>query len=249
MSSSDELLIGSLRALRDADEPTESAEFTAQVLTRVSELASPNVLRRRKLRRRLSAGTLALILGVVPGPRMALARWLGLGSVRIERGRATLEGIPKPILELDLGTRSNVADASRQLGRHMAVAADRQPAGVWVQKPDPSRGNVVAVNSVYVRGKVVALVSELPGGANVAVAGKIVGPGTRTEFLTIKERTAVWISGAPHQVGFLDANGTIVYEPVRLTGNVLLWADDTRTIRIEGLQDRSAAIALLQELR
>ena len=249
MSSSDELLIDSLRALSATAEPTESPEFTAQVLARVSQLANPKVLRRRKLRRRLGMGTFAVILGVIPGPRTALARWLGIGSVRIERGDATFEGIPKPILDLDLGTRSSVADASRQLGRHMAVAADQQPAGVWVQKPGPSRGIVVAVNSVYVRGKAVALVRELPGGANVAVVGKIVGPDTQTEFLTINERTAVWISGAPHQVAFLDGNGNIVYEPVRLAGNVLLWADDTRTIRIEGLQDRSAAVALLQALR
>ena len=243
-----EQLIDDLRALRNTTEPTSSPDFTVQVLSRTSQLAPPSALRQRKRWRRLGVGSLAVILAVVPGPRMALARWFGIGSVRIERDQTTFQGIPKPILELDLGDRSNVADASRQLGHRMFLTTDRQPAGVWVQKPDPSRPGVVTVNSVYIRGKGAALVSEIPGPGDVAIAGKTVGPGTRTEYLTIKNRTAVWISDAPHQVGYLDATGNIVYAPVRLAGNVLLWADDTRTIRIEGLRDRAAAITLLEKL-
>lgn len=58
---------------------------------------------------------------------------------------------------------------------------------------------------------------------------------------------AAWISGHPHEVAMIGPSGL---EPVavRLAGNVLVWADQNRTIRIEGLENRDAATALLESL-
>ena len=104
------------------------------------------------------------------------------------------------------------------------------------------------VNTVYVTGRQTVLVSELPTTGNVYLNQKFLGPDAKMEFVTIKRRPAAWLYGAPHEVVVQRPSGDVATLPVRLAGNVLLWADDTRTIRIEGLNDRAAAIAILGRL-
>lgn len=250
----DEALIRSLRELGEDIDVTKRDDgagdrFVTQVRRRVDHLPPPRVLRRRRLRRRIGAGAVAVVLAVVPGPRAAVARWLGIGSVRVQTdpGR-TIEGVPPEVLDVELGERSTLADASALLGHRVAVAAGSGPAGVWVQQPDAARRRSVIVNTVYKTRAGVVLVTELPGPGNVYVNKKLLGGGTRMDFLTIRGRPAIWFSGAPHEIAIQDASGEVAITPVRLAGNVLLWADDTRTIRIEGLDDQASAVALLERL-
>ena len=250
----DEALIRSLRELGEDIPVTKRNDgagerFVTQVRRRVDGLPPPRVLRRRRLQRRIGAGAVAVVLAFLPGPRAAVARWLGIGSVRIQNdpGRR-IEGVPPEVLDLELGARSTLADASALLGHRVAVAAGSGPAGVWVQQPDAARLRSVIVHTIYRTRAGVVLVTELLGPGSVDVNKTLLGGATPMEFLTIRGRPAIWFSGAPHEIAVQEASGEAVITPVRLAGNVLLWADDTRTIRIEGIDDQASAVSLLERL-
>jgi hypothetical protein len=248
----DELLVEQLRALGESDDRRVGAAFfNVAVVRRVNDLPPPATIRRRRVIRRVAAGLLVAILGVAPGPRTAFARWLGIGSVRVETGtsgRNTNIGVPAPLGALDLGRRSTMRDASERLGHHVAVLRGRTPTSVWVQSLDAGRPNIVSVNTVYADGRGIILVNELPGPGSVYVNKKLLVEGTQIDFLTIRNQSALWFGGAPHEVGVVDASGKISMMQTRLAGNVLLWADTTRTIRIEGVNDKATAVALLESL-
>ncbi len=226
---------------------SDAAEFTSAVLARLRTLPTPRRHQRRLRWRRVGALMVAVTLIVAPQPRGAVARWLGIGSVRIERDSTRrVTALPSAISDLDLGTISSVAEASVELGRPMAVRKDRAPDRVWVQ---PTPGSpTIAVNSVYVDSGSTILVSELPGPGNVAMNKKLLGQGSQLDFFAVKGRPAVWISGSPHEVLVQLADGYVSVMPVRIVGDVLLWADDVRTLRIEGATNRAAAIAALELL-
>ncbi len=244
-----ENLVESLHAMRVELSRTadrDPAEFTAAVVGLVETLPPPHVVRRRLWLRRVAALALTTGLIVAPQPRGAVARWLGIGSVRIERDTTRrVAALPSAIADLDLGTISSVANAEEELGRPMAVRRDRSPDRVWVQM---SGSPTVAVNSLYVDKASTILVSELPGPGSVVMNKKLLGQGAQLDFFAVKGRSAVWISGSPHEVLVELASGSVSVMPVRIAGNVLLWADEVRTLRIEGVTDRAAAISVLEAL-
>lgn len=245
-----ENMVDSLHEMRDELSLTsdrDPATFTAAVVRRLGTLPAPRLIRRRLWRRRVAALALTAGLIVAPQPRGAVARWLGIGSVRIERDSARrVTAVPAAIAGLDLGSLSSVAEASAALGRPIAVRRDRPPDLVWVQ-PMPGTP-AITVNSVYLANGSTILVSELPGPGNVVMNKKLVGRGSELDFFSLNGRSAVWISGSPHEVLVQTANGSVSMMPVRIAGDVLLWADDVRTLRIEGAKDRAAAIAVLESL-
>ncbi len=244
-----ENLVESLHAMRVELARTADRDpvaFTAAVVGLVETLPPPRVIHRRLWLRRVAALALTTGLIVAPQPRGAVARWLGIGSVRIERDTTRrVTALPSAIADLDLGIISSVADASEALGRPMAVRGDRSPDRVWVET---SGSPTVAVNSVYVDKASTILVSELPGPGNVAMNKKLLGQGAQLDFFAVKGRSAVWISGSPHEVLVQLASGSVSVMPVRIAGNVLLWADDVRTLRIEGVTERAAAVSVLEAL-
>lgn len=245
-----ENIVDSLHEMRDALSRTsehDAAAFTASVVGRLATLPAPRSLRRRLWRRRVTA--LALIAGLIvaPQPRGAVAHWLGVGSVRIERDSNRRVGaLPAAIVDLDLGTVTSAEVASAELGHPIAVRRDRPPDLIWVQ-PTPGT-SAITVNSVYLDNGSTILVSELPGPGNVVMNKKLVGQGSQLNFFSVRGSSAVWISGSPHEVLVQGANGYVSVMPVRIAGDVLVWADDLRTLRIEGAKDRGAAIAMLASL-
>ena len=244
-----------------ADDHGAVAAFEAGVLRGITGMPAPRQRRRRRIARHVATVAAAAVLAIVPGPRTAIAHWFGIGSVRIERDTTReVTGPPFSVLDLDLGTPSTLAHAQARLGRTVATISGHVPAGVWIQPFGPAGSDSVIVNSVYATGPLkdvfgaaggtddAVLVSQLAGSGDVYINKKLLGQGTQMEFLTIRGERAVWLRGDPHEVLMRDAHGTIDVVPVRLAGSVLLWADSTRTIRIEGLSERSAAIAVLERI-
>jgi hypothetical protein len=43
----------------------------------------------------------------------------------------------------------------------------------------------------------------------------------------------MWIEGAPHTVAYLDADGRLVPDTLRLAGNALIWQLGEITLRLE----------------
>ncbi len=243
MSKHDAELIASLREIgtqTDALTIEVDSTFVDAVSRRVGSLPSPRVWRRRRVLRRSLAALTALFLVVVPGPRQAFARWLGIGSVRITNGPVPT-GLPPAIRDLNLGEPATPKAATAIMKHPIWKPQRGVPLGIWIEPNRPM------VNSVYRVDGHDVLVSELPGPGNVYVLKKTAAQGSPIDFFQVRGATAAWISGHPHEIAMLGPSG-LETVAVRLAGNVLIWADQTRTIRIEGLENRDDATALLESL-
>ena len=244
MSKHDAELIASLREI-GTETDTLAIEFdptfVEAVTRRIGSLPSPRVWRRRRVLRRSLAALVALFMVVVPGPRQAFARWLGIGSVRITTGPVPT-GLPPAIRDLELGEPATPKDANAIMKRAIWKPPRGVPLGIWIEPNRPM------VNSVYRVDGHEVLISELPGPGSIYALKKTAAQGTQIDFFQIRGATAAWISGHPHEIAMIGPSG-LETVTVRLTGNVLIWADQTRTIRIEGLENRDDATALLDSLR
>ena len=58
-----------------------------------------------------------------------------------------------------------------------------------------------------------------------------------------------WIAGARHQLSFVDENGNLLPDTVRLAGNVLLWEQGELTLRIEGKLSKDQALRIASTVR
>jgi hypothetical protein len=197
----------------------------------------------------LAAGAIA----AVPPARDALLDLVGLKGVTVERvprrPRAPVGG------RLDLGEPSSLPQAREQLGFSPLVPARlsdpdlvfvrRGPPGgelSLVYRPRPGLPRTPATD-------VGLLVGEFRGDLNPELVGKVVGPGTRLDRLTVAGDPAVWIAGAPHEVFYRGPNGAIRPTTIRLAGNVLLLQRGGRLIRLEGAFGLQTAGRIARSLR
>ena len=93
------------------------------------------------------------------------------------------------------------------------------------------------------------LLSEFRGSVDDRYFQKLVGQGTTVETVQLGGEAAYWISGAPHEIIFVDPNGEPQFDGRRSVGDTLLWARDGITYRIESALGRDATIALAESLR
>jgi hypothetical protein len=93
------------------------------------------------------------------------------------------------------------------------------------------------------------LLSEFRGSVKPEYFQKVIGPDTTLTPVTVGDVTGYWISGAPHEIVFVDRYGQPVFDSRRIVGDTLLWARGDVTYRLESGLDRAAAIALAGSLR
>jgi hypothetical protein len=93
------------------------------------------------------------------------------------------------------------------------------------------------------------LITELLGREPQGFLQKTLGPGTSVVPVRINGEPAVWISGAPHQVVYLDARGAPRQDTLRLAGNTLLWRHGAVLIRIEAHITLRAALRIARSMR
>jgi len=205
---------------------------------------------------------LVVVLVALPGPRHTIARWFGVGSVRIEpvptpaspaptadgqaAPRATsapatsaAEPDPDPI---DLGPPVAPDDAVAATGLPLPVASSLgEPEAFYV----PSGPQIVARYDLDGR---TVLVAVLGGTTDEPVFMKQAGseqitavdvPGAEGE-----SAPGVWIDGEPHTFGYLDANGEPGTGPLRLAGDTLLWEREGVTWRVEGALNLAEALEI-----
>lgn len=77
---------------------------------------------------------------------------------------------------------------------------------------------------------------------------KLPETGTVVERVSIGDATGFWLEGTPHVLYFVDEEGEVLEETVRLAGNVLLWERDGVTYRLEADLSRDDAIAVASSL-
>jgi hypothetical protein len=223
-------------------EPQLAARVRARVTARGREARAPFLSGwRRPAAIALAVLAVAVAAAMaVPQARTAIFRWLGLTSVRIVHVD-TLPSVPVNT-QLDLGDRVTLAQARsnvryhvympRKAGRPYAVYLSRFPPGgqvsfVW---GSPSRPRL--------------LFSQFRGSRTGEFIEKLVTIGTKVERVSVDGEPGYFLSGEPHQFNYLDAEGQVIQESIRLAGNTLLWEHDGLVLRLEGDFDKQDALAL-----
>jgi hypothetical protein len=154
---------------------------------------------------------------------------------------------------LGLGTPTTLAGAQGKVSWKIAVPSSLgRPDAVYLKLPPdgPSQGEVSLVYAqapgiaTSAQTGVAVLVTEARGSVNESLFGKILGPDTRFEQVTVNGHPGYWISGHPHDFAFTDANGDFYMEQMRLATNTLLFDDNGSVIRIEGDMTKVQALQI-----
>lgn len=250
-------LVVALQALGEALDVTgpEGSDPASVALGRIAARATPPPRRASSWRRpvALAAAALvvaALVLVAVPGSRAALARWLGVGSVRIV---TTDDPIPELSGPYDLGEA--VA---------LDVAIDRAPGPLvpdGLGRPDAAYVGAPtgAVTVVWRASDDLPPLAPGPEGAGLVVTAlpaaiadplltKVGSAGTLVEATTVGDHRGYWLAGSPHFVHIGDGNGDAEPGRVRLAGNTLLWEDGDITYRLESALGRDEAVAMAERI-
>ncbi|MDP2711842.1 MAG: hypothetical protein Q8O56_11545, partial [Solirubrobacteraceae bacterium] len=202
------------------------------------------------------AGALALLLpagaiAAVPSLRDAL----GIAGVRVER---TVDPLP-PLRTgaLELGRRVVPARAQELVDFALVtprVAGLEAPDEAYHRVP-PAGGALTFVYQPRASGAPAALTRRgllltMFRGTNATRAvGKLVGPGTSVERVSVGGEPGVWLAGRPHGVGFTDARGTNWAEMLQLAGDTLLWQRGPLSLRLEGARSKAAALRIARGVR
>src|SRR6266542_3713767 len=154
------------------------------------------------------------------------------------------------------GGRRRPADRCRRSRRLPALTHRHrelgQPDAVYLKYP-PTLKQVTLVYAqradIPVSGLtgVSVLVSEARGSINEQFFGKILGPDTTLEEVSVGGRAGYWISGHPHNFVFTDADGQPFFDEMRLATNTLIYdRGDGTIVRIEAdtTKERAIQIAL-----
>lgn len=235
----------------------------------VPDLATPVLLRlsadaavsRPAIRRRAVlvavAAALALLVAVpllVPSVGSAVARYLGVGGLRVQ----VAPELPEVDGALRLGRRSDLARAREAVAFPVGVpAALGEPDAVWLDLGAVPGGQVTMLwrpgaglpaAEPY---QVGALLTALPGRLEPGLLAKTVAhPGTTLTSVSVGDGDGAgwWIGGAPHALTYFDAEGRVRSEPSRLAGATLLWQSGDTLYRLESALPMEGALRIARSL-
>jgi hypothetical protein len=195
-------------------------------------------------------------LAVYQPSREAIANWVNV-HVLFQRVNVLPTPSPQPPGplgdKLGLGGRTTLADAQKKVSWRITIPSSLgQPDEVYLQLPPegPTQGEVTLVYStrpgIPVAGEtgVAVLITEARGAVDKNFFGKMLGPDTTLEEVTVAGHQGYWIAGAPHMFFFADANGNFRGETMRLATNTLILDEGGMVVRIEGNLTKAQAIAI-----
>ena len=165
---------------------------------------------------------------VLPGPRAAIADWLGLDGVEIRAAEPSATTAP-PRAEDDLGFGPEVSFTSAE------VALGRRPL-LPNALPAPDRVFLSGGSFPTFQFGDMYLTEFVSGPDQPYVTGKLLPPATETEQVLVNGGPGYWIEG-PHAVLFGE-------ESARTVGDVLLWVQDGLTLRLEGAPSKAEALRI-----
>ena len=205
-----------------------------------ARLARPERRRRRPLVLVLAALVVALAVALaVPPARSAILRFFHLGGVTVERVEE-LPSAPRRSPVSGLAGPMTLERATRVAGFHVVLPSSR------IRHAYAARGIVATLlHADGVEGPV--LLTELRGFD--LMMKKVAAEETKVEPLRVNGSDGVWIEGAPHVVSYYDSFGTHRTRTTRLAGNVLIWAREGFTFRLEGRMSRAQALHIARLVR
>lgn len=254
---------------RSLDELAERLEIphgellVSDVLRRIGEPARrPARGRAPRLAGALAAAAIVVTVAL-PGPRHAVARWLGFDSVRIEPGvtvptsapattvPASSTSVSVPVPALGLGPAVSIDAAMSRTGLpDPSPTLLGEPQSIHVVQP-PESGQIV---TVYAPSELVpqsdvtgvgALVSVLPVQIEEGFFRKTLGDTATVRPVSSDEIDGYWIEGAPHQLLFAYGN-EVLDDTFRLATNTLLWERDGHVYRLEADISLEAALRIAE---
>lgn len=236
---------------------------TPQLGPRVRARLAERPARRWALTRRtlvVALAVLAVAIGAafaVPPARTAILEWLGLRGVEIRRVEAPPKAprggdLKAPIgANLGLGRRVTLSEA-RQLAEYGVVVPTlegfNQPPEVYFTASLPG-GQVAFVYYVKDPRSPTILLTQFRAEPGFEYIQKLSGPGTLIERVTINGQPGYWLEGEPHAFLFVDPDGKIREETLRLAGNTLLWQRGELTLRLEGARTKAEATRIARSVR
>jgi undecaprenyl diphosphate synthase len=224
-----------------------------EIIGRRDRLADPLRRTMESAERATAAGDrLHLRIALDYSARDAILRALGLRGVEVRRVPELPRGLGR---NLALGSRVTLGAARAatpfrlllpaRLGRPDEVyrseaAPGGQVALVWRARPGLPRAAETGLG---------ALLTEVRGSGTRDFVRKLLGPGSRAEPVSVAGHPGLWLTGAPHGLGYLDARGIIRAETLRLAGDTLIWERNGLVLRLESALSKRDAIALGASLR
>jgi hypothetical protein len=200
------------------------------------------------------AVTLAVILVVVLALSPAGIRIFSLPGVQIFQTRATPTVAPQPSPS---GTSifgiPTTLDQARRAGSGVILAptdgALGAPDEVYLDVTSTPKRVTLVYRSrpgipVNTQVGASALVTEFAGTVDQTIMGKVVGPGTTLEQVSVDGATGYWLSGAPHQFFYRDSSGNFVQETLRLAENTLIWERNGTIYRLEAQVSQADALRI-----
>ena len=221
----------------------------------------------RPIRRRvpLVAGLVAaaiVVLVILPGPRRAVARWLGFDSVRIEPGvtvptattTATVTASSTIEPHIDLGPAVSLQQAETQTGMpDPTPAVLGAPQSVHVLEP-PQSGQIMLVygpSDLVPESDVTgvgALVSVMPAHIESGFFRKTLGNDSTVRPVDFDGVHAFWIEGSPHVLFFEIGQDQVQQDTLRLATNTLLWERDGHLYRLEADVPLQTAVEIARSI-
>ncbi|GAC1669336.1 MAG: hypothetical protein PVS3B2_09760 [Candidatus Dormibacteraceae bacterium] len=231
-----------------------------------ARITDPVALRAAWYQSRWALAAAAVIVALVAliayqPSRDTIADWV---NVHVFFQRVQVVPTPSPLpagplgKRLGLGDQTTLAGAQQKVTWRVTVPSRLgEPDEVYLQLPPsaPAQGEVTLVYAsrpnIPVAGEtgVSVLVTEARGSVNSNIFGKMLGPGTTIEEVTVAGHHGFWIAGSPHAFFFLDANGNFKDETLRLATNTLVIDVDGTIVRIEGNLTKAQALEIAASLR
>jgi hypothetical protein len=193
----------------------------------------------------------AVVISLAPGVRSAVADFLGLGGVRIERGGPR----PVPAPGLGLGRRVSLDRARALVDFQVAVPALLGAPDQTFYDAAVARGQVALAYGARPGlpaapgTRLGALITQFRGRLDEPVLVKTIGSRARVVPVRVGRSRGLWISGPPHVITYRDAFGAPLSETVRLAGHVVVWQRAGVTYRLESALGRGAALRIARSVR
>jgi hypothetical protein len=233
-----------LRELGNALELPAAPDLVDAVRARIGEEREPRLRMRRSLVLAIAALGLALAAAMaVPQARTAILEFLHIRGASVEKVQ-TLPSVSVPNASLNLGEPVSLEEAREAVSFEIAqpeLTGLGSPDSIFVDRAT-SGGQVFFLWGTEARPRV--LLSEFRGDLNRDLIRKQAGPGTTIEPVSVQGASGFWVAGANHVIYYLDPDGQIQEETIRLSRNALLWERNDLTLRIEGDFKKDLALEL-----
>ena len=186
----------------------------------------------------VAVGALLVVLAVSPAGA-AIREWLGFGAVVVDQQPQTGSTTPAPSTDDPEGRRLSLPDARAAVAFPLLVPATLGEPERVTLAPD---GRMVTMRWSAADGPI--RLDQIDGSLAPYYVKKYYDDVVFTE---VNGREALWFARS-HPIVLLDPDGTERTESARQSGPSLLWQRAGITLRLEGVADQQAAVAIAESL-